>query len=405
MAFTFATLQKFKEEWWEKPPDDAFTGAVKWQDGEHVGSGSFGDVRKFRIAVLGEKEAWIVVKKLKSAELDVGPLNANLAKREHQVVLPTLTVGKHTFPPVYRSARCLDEDGNVEECIVCFMGEYRVFENDELMPVLHSEAPTKEVQETQMNAIKSLISLCTQCLTFGIAVPDFKLKNIGYVQTQSRAGVAVFDVRLLDLEGLIFTKNCFAEGGVVEMEYTYVPPFHGVLEKRDYGKAGSDAMAESPEGQLIYLTAALMFLAALGIANWITMDEMAVFTENRVPRVPRVGSTKFTKINSFEIFKKPGERFREIHDAVELQYAEVCRDANPYIAGPLEVFHDTFYTVLHSWVESDRIVSKSPHGRKKVDHGKYIESGKSLIAAFAAFTAFTDKTLFCPHAMVNNQIK
>lgn len=382
MAFAFATLKEFKEEWWEKPPDDAFTGAVKWEDGEYVGSGSFGDVRKFRIAFSGE-EAWVVVKKLKSAELDVGALNANLAKREHQTVLPTLTVGKHTFPPVYRSARCLDKHGNVGGCIVCFMGEYRVFENDELV---------KEVQDTQMNAIKSLLKLCTQCLSLGIAVPDFKLKNIGYVQTQSRAGGAVFDVRLLDLEGLIFTKNCFAEGGVVEMEYTYVPPFHGVLEKGDYGKVGSDAMAESPEGQLMYLTAALMFLAALGIANRITMDKMAVFIENRVPRVPRVGSTVYTRVATLEFFKKPGERFRELHDEVQSQYAEACRKVDD--AGTLEllrVFHDFFYIRLHSRVKSDRIVSKSADGRKKVDHGKYVENEKSLIAAF---TAFTDKTLF-----------
>jgi len=394
MAFTFATLEKFKT-WWKKPPKGAFTGAVKWEDGEHVGSGSFGDVRKFRIAVLGEKEAWIVVKKLKSAELDVGPLNANLAKEEHQVVLPTLTVGKHTFPPVYRSARCLDKYGKEKECIVCFMGEHFVFENKELMTVLHNKAETKDVQKTQMNAINSLLWLCQKCLSLGIAVPDFKLKNIGYIKTQSSAGVAVFDVRLLDLEGLIFTKNCFETGKDVIIEYTYVAPFKGTLTKADYGIAEGDAMADQPATQLLYLTTALMFLAALGIANRITMDQMAVFIWNKVTKATGDADASTQYTTALRKLEEPGQRCVELHKEVEDQYNEVIKDENAvnyYIHTPLTAFYGSFYLLYHSDVESAEVqkaIKVDSSGARH--HPKYVESGKSLIAAFAAFT---DKTLF-----------
>lgn len=164
--------------------------------------------------------------------VNVTALNKNLAAAGDGV-MPVLTLNDGTIlPPVYHA---------FEKMNVCVMGVY-----PSVTSVLE-ESPSDRVRLAIARAIHVLMATS---IARKIAVPDFKLENIGWDGTS---------VRLLDLESLIFLDHCFDDTGIIRVAGTFIHLRHRRLHVTTYGNGTGGIMATT-SSQLLWLTAALGFM-------------------------------------------------------------------------------------------------------------------------------------------------
>ena len=365
MSFDFCTLVEF-DEWWQVPTAD-FVDV--WEDGEYLGSGDFGDVRMFAINFVddGLPEQRFAVKKICDAhnfDWDVGKINGNLEPRKgFEKVLPTLTVtdgtDELTYVPVFREI--CDAAGDVVG-LFCFMG---VWDAMSACPVVSTLGFGDHASLVDVhNVCASLLKVPVYCFKRGVAVPDFKFENIGFKRDDA---TGLYDVRLLDLDGLIFVKTCYDDSDVVRPERSLVSLNFNELPKFAYGKATKGKMRDNPANQLYYLTFALFYLAALSIANNVDLWQLTVFDSIRV-----------------------GSRLRGLK--VHLLHAEICAQSAKAGAGwdvavpvekeLLDLFakYDALYVKRYLAVVDATVDVISAFG--VAQEAKYLTTDLSLLCAF-----------------------
>lgn len=165
--------------------------------------------------------------------VNVTVLNENLAAAAGDGVMPVLTLNDGTvLPPVYHA---------FEKMNVCVMGVY---------PSVASVLEGNPSDDERLAIATQIMMLVQKCISTNIAVPDFKLDNIGWDGTSAR---------LLDLESLIFLDNCFDDTGIIRVAGTFIHPRHRRLDAKTYGN-GKGRMDAATSSQMLWLTAALGFM-------------------------------------------------------------------------------------------------------------------------------------------------
>lgn len=258
----FDTANDF-ELWWRNPygngVDDDFE--LYWEHAEDLQSGTMGAVKKFRIQA-AKTMFEIVVKKLNKTVAflqSVGVFNANL--QTHASIMPSFYYPGRSEPLAPCMHGPFTDTTTGKQFYLCMMGFYA-----DLLDQYFDYGGTI----AQRSAIVSELDVLRRaCEDGGIAVPDFKLENVGAVVNAENV---VTRLVFLDIDSLFFMDNCFSElrGNATEIPITMT--YVGLCVARL--KVHGDAVGVSSfvRTQLRYLTSMLFYFfmgqVALHEGNW-----------------------------------------------------------------------------------------------------------------------------------------